>query len=68
MGDREDQLRATTEDIIADSDELRTLEETKAALDPDDPRQDALAARAQEIARELIPKTAAQREIVADEG
>lgn len=68
MSDRDDQLRATTEDIKADSEELHAIEETKASLDPDDPRQDALAERAQEIARELVPKTAAQREIVSDAG
>lgn len=68
MSKRDDELRATTDDIKADADELHALEETKASLDVDDPRQDVLAQRAQDIARGLAPKTTAQREIVADEG
>ncbi|MGK2849362.1 MAG: hypothetical protein ACSLFN_00360 [Candidatus Limnocylindrales bacterium] len=66
MSDRDDALRATTDDIKADTDELHEIEETKASMDPDDPRQDALAERAQDIARELVPKTTAQREIVSE--
>lgn len=68
MSDRDDELRATTDDIKADADELHAIEETKASMDPDDPRQDALAERAQDIARGLVPKTTAEREIVAEEG
>lgn len=65
MSDQDD-LRATTDDIKADTAELHAIEEAKASMDPDDPRQDALAERAQDIANGLVPKTAAQREIVAE--
>ena len=66
MSDLEDQLRATTDDIKSDADELRSLEQAKASLEADDPRQDALAARVVDLVQELVPKAAAQREIVAE--
>lgn len=68
MSDRDDQLRATTDDIRADTVELHEIEDSKASMEPDDPRQDRLAERAQDIARGLVAKTAAQREIVSDAG
>ena len=68
MSDREEQLRATTDDIRADTDELHEIEDSKASMAPSDPRQDALAERAQDLARGLVAKTAAQREIVSDAG
>lgn len=67
MTDRDDQLLATTNDIAADAGELTAIESEKARLDVADPRQDALAARAVDIARDLVPKTLAQLDIVAEE-
>ena len=64
MTDREDALRATTGDLIADAQELSAIEHRKAALEPDDPRQDALAAEAEALVRTMVPKAVAQREIV----
>ena len=66
MNDREQALRATADDLIADAEQLKAIEATKAAMEPDDPRQDALAEHAQSIVREMVPKAAAQREIVRD--
>ena len=66
MSDLQDELRATTDDIKSDADELRALESVKASLEPDDPRQDALAARVVDLVRDLGPKAEAQREIVAE--
>ena len=66
MSERVEALRATTDDLIADAEELRRIEETKASLEPDDPRQDALATDAVELVRDMVPKTAVQREIVRD--
>lgn len=66
MPDLRDELRATTDDIKSDADELRSLEEAKASLDPEDPRQDALAARVADLVSELAPKAEAQREIVTE--
>ncbi len=66
MSDLQDELRATTDDIKSDADELRALESVKASLEPDDPRQDALAARVVDLVGDLVPKAAAQREIVGE--
>jgi len=66
MSDLQDELRATTDDIKSDADELRSLEEAKASMDPADPRQDVLAARVVDLVSELVPKAEAQREIVAE--
>ena len=66
MPDMQDELRATTDDIKSDAEELRSLELAKASLEPDDPRQDALAARVVDLVRDLGPKAEAQREIVAE--
>lgn len=66
MPDLRDELRATTDDIKTDAEELRSLEEVKASLEPGDPLQDALAARVVDLVSELVPKAEAQREIVAE--
>jgi hypothetical protein len=66
MTERDEALRATTDDLIADAEQLKRIETTKSALEPDDPRQDALAEDAQALVREMVPKTALQREIVRD--
>jgi hypothetical protein len=66
MSEREDALQATTEDLIADAEELQAIERQKAAMEPDDPRQDALAADAVDLVRDMVPKAAAQREIVSE--
>ena len=64
MGEREDALRATTGDLIADAEELESIEHRKASLEPDDPRQDELAAEAEALVRQMVPKATVQREIV----
>lgn len=66
MPDLRDELRATTDDIKTDAEELRSLEEVKASLEPGDPLQDVLAARVVDLVSELVPKAEAQREIVAE--
>ena len=66
MPDLQDELRATTDDIKTDAEELRSLEEVKASLEPGDPLQDVLAARVVDLVSELVPKAEAQREIVAE--
>ena len=66
MSDLQDELHATTDDIKSDAEELRSLEEVKASLDPGDPLQDVLAARVVDLVSELVPKAEAQREIVAE--
>lgn len=66
MTDLEDQLQATTADIAADAAELRQIEIEKASIPVEDPRQDELATRAERLAHDLVPKVAAQREIVEE--
>ena len=66
MDQREQAIRATADDLIADADELKAIERAKASMPPDDPRLDGLAADAQDLVKDMATKTAAQREVVAD--
>ena len=63
LSDLESDLKATAEDIAADASQLKALEEEKAALDPEDPRVQELSAKGERLARRLVPKTVAEREI-----
>lgn len=63
MTDLEGDFRATTEDIAADAARLKEIEETKSSLDPGDPRAQALSEEGEAIARRLVPKTVAEREM-----
>src|SRR5436189_17910 len=66
MSDQEQDLRATEEDIAADSTRLADIEREKAGLEPDDPRLTQLSAEGERLARRIVPKTVAERDI-ADE-
>ena len=66
MSDLGGDFRATTEDIAADAARLKEIEEKKSRLDPADPQAQALSEESEAIARRLVPKTVAEREI-ADE-
>jgi uncharacterized protein (DUF3084 family) len=66
MSDRAPELRATAEDIAADADRLKEIEEQKGRLEADDPRLRAFSEESEEIARRIVPKTVAEREM-ADE-
>ena len=61
-----DDLRATSEDVAADAERLRHIEERKQALPEGDPEQVELSAEAERIARELVPKTVAQWELASE--
>jgi len=63
MSDLEGDFRATSEDIAADATRLKEIEEEKARLDPADPRAQELSEESERIARRLVPKTVAEREI-----
>ena len=63
MSELNGDLRATAEDISADAARLQEIEEEKARLDPSDPRVAELSAESERLARRLVPKTAAQREL-----
>ncbi len=66
MDEREQAIRATADDLIADADELKAIERQKASMRPDDPRLDGLAEDAQDLVKDMATKTAAQREVIAD--
>ncbi len=66
MTDAGDDLRATSEDVAADAERLRQIEERKQALPPDDPELIELSAEAERIARGLVPKTVAQKELATE--
>jgi hypothetical protein len=61
--DLEGDLRATAEDIAAEATRLKEIEETKADLDPADPLTQELSHESERIARRMVPKTVAEREI-----
>jgi hypothetical protein len=64
--DAGDDLRATSEDVAADAERLRQIEERKQALPADDPELIELSVEAERIARGLVPKTVAQKELAAE--
>ena len=70
MSDLEGDFRATTEDIAADAARLKDIEEEKSRLDPADARAQELSEESERIARRLVPKTIAEREMTdeASEG
>ena len=63
MTDFEGDLRATAEDIAADAARLQEIEEEKSQLEPSDPRVAELSAESERLAKLLVPKTIAEREL-----
>ena len=68
MPDAEMDLRATSEAIQADAQELADLEARKLALDPADPEVDRLSIEIQEHVRRIAHKAAAERELAEELG
>ena len=66
IADRNDDLRATGEAIHRDAERIQTIEETKAALEPDDPRLVRLSEQVERVASDLRSKAAAERELSED--
>jgi hypothetical protein len=66
VSDLDSDLRATAEDIAADAARLAAIEEEKARLGTDDPRLLELSQEGEEIARRLVPKTAAESELAGE--
>ena len=60
-----DDLRATAEDLIADAEQLKAIEERKLQLDPDAPAVTELSAAAEDVARRIAKKAAAETELAA---
>lgn len=66
MSEMEHDLRATAEDIAAEAADLASIEVEKTRLDVHDPRVADLSAESERIARRLVPKTTAERELVTE--
>ena len=64
MSEMINDLRATAQDIAIDAARLTKIELEKTRLEPDDPRMVELSAEGEGIARRLVPKTAAERDLV----
>ena len=62
----ESDIQATAEDVAADADTLQAIETEKSELDPADPRALDLATRAERLARGIVSKTVAERELVVE--
>jgi hypothetical protein len=66
MTNPKDDLRATMDDVAADSDELEAIEGRKKELEPGDPRIAKLSEDAERVARGLLAKTQAERDLVEE--
>jgi hypothetical protein len=64
MSELEHDLRATTEDIAADSARITEIEREKAGLAADDPKLPELSAETERLARRIVPKAAAESDLV----
>jgi hypothetical protein len=62
----ENDLHATAEDISADAARLSRIEDEKTGLDARDPRMAELSKESEQLARGIVPKAVAEREL-ADE-
>jgi hypothetical protein len=63
MDDLAEDLRATTESIAHDAQQLRDLELEKASLDIDDPRVRELSKEGERLGERLARSTEAEREL-----
>jgi hypothetical protein len=64
MSELEHDLRATAEDIAADSTRITEIENEKGRLDADDPKLAELSAETERLARRIVPKAAAESDLV----
>jgi hypothetical protein len=67
MSDVEDDLQTTSEVILADTDKLASLEETKRNLDAGDEERVSLSVEIAQIGRRIERATAAETELAQQE-
>jgi hypothetical protein len=67
MGKKADDLRATAEDLIADADRLKRIEERKLELEATDPEVDRLSQAGEQVAEEMRAKARLQRQMASDQ-
>ena len=63
MSETEDDLRTTSDAVVAGIDRLKVLEDTKRGLEPEDPERVLIAAEIAEVGRHLEKATAAEHEL-----
>lgn len=66
MDELEEDLRAAAQSIEADADRLAAIEDEKKLLGSADPRLLELSREAEMIAKRLVPKTVAERELAVE--
>jgi hypothetical protein len=66
MDDLDADIRATAQSIEADANRLAAIEEEKQTLPANDAKLPELSREAEEIARQLVPKTVAERALVSE--
>ena len=66
MDELEEDVRAAAQSIEADADRLAAIEDEKKTLALSDPRLLALSQEAELISKRLVPKTVAERGLVAE--
>ena len=66
MTDPIDDLRATADDLAADADRLKQIEEQKAALEQGDPTLVDLSDEAEQLTEDMAAKAKIQSELAAD--
>jgi hypothetical protein len=63
MSETEDDLRTTSDAVVAGTDRLKALEEEKRRLEPEDPERVRLAAEIVRVGRRLVEAAAAELEL-----
>jgi hypothetical protein len=63
MSDPREDLRSTEDSIRRDAERVKSLEDEKAALDPEDPRVAELSKQIERVTAGLQDKGAAEREL-----
>jgi len=63
MSDVHEDVKALSSSLVNDANELARIEAEKKQLPADDPRSSDIARRSEEIAREILPKTVAERQL-----
>ena len=66
MDELEEDLRAAAQSIEADADRLAAIEDEKKLLGSADPRLLELSREAELIAKRLVPKTVAERDLAVE--
>lgn len=63
MGEKRDDVRATAEDLVADAERLKRIEERKLELSADDPDADRLADESEQLLHEMDRKARLQSQL-----